>query len=93
MRLWLLLALVLVIVWVYRSRFRNNHHHQHNHDHTSADLAARDASRTSCATKAGAGEAMVSCAHCGVFLPASEAVSQAGLQFCGSQHRQLHFTS
>lgn len=92
MRLWLLLALALVIVWLYRSKFRNNPH-KHKHHHPSAEPVVRDAASTSCATRAGAGETMVSCAHCGVFLPASEAVSQAGLQFCGSQHRQLHFNS
>lgn len=32
-------------------------------------------------------EKMVTCAHCGVHLPESEAVSDAGLVFCSEAHR------
>ncbi|MBS3916517.1 MAG: hypothetical protein KGZ31_02355 [Sulfuritalea sp.] len=34
-------------------------------------------------------ERMVACAHCGVNLPESEAVEDAGRQFCSEEHRQL----
>ena len=36
-------------------------------------------------------ERMVACAHCGVFVPESEAVSgcQSGRFFCGEAHRRL----
>ena len=38
-----------------------------------------------------AAEAMVQCAHCGVHLPASEALhNPAGLAFCSHEHRLLH---
>jgi uncharacterized protein len=38
-----------------------------------------------------AGEAMVQCAHCGVHVPASEALQNAaGLVFCSEEHRLLH---
>ena len=33
-------------------------------------------------------EGMVSCAHCGVHLPASEALSQGMLHYCGEAHRK-----
>jgi uncharacterized protein len=33
-------------------------------------------------------EGMVSCAHCGVHLPASEAMRQGALHYCGDAHRQ-----
>jgi len=31
-------------------------------------------------------EVMVSCAHCGVYIPASEALHQDGLDFCSQEH-------
>lgn len=41
--------------------------------------------------RAANGEAMLSCAHCGAFFPASEAVqSQGGAVFCSDEHRLLH---
>ena len=36
-------------------------------------------------------EAMVRCAHCGTYFPASEAVTlPSGMQFCSEEHRLLH---
>ncbi len=36
-------------------------------------------------------EEMVSCAHCGTYVPASESISaQPGLSFCCEEHRRLH---
>lgn len=38
-------------------------------------------------------EAMVSCDHCGIHFPASEAVTTpSGAVFCSAEHRQLHST-
>jgi uncharacterized protein len=34
-------------------------------------------------------EAMLCCAHCGVYYPASESVSAAGRDFCSSAHARL----
>lgn len=36
------------------------------------------------------GEKMIPCAHCGLHVPASEAVSNfSGAVFCGEEHRRL----
>lgn len=36
-------------------------------------------------------ESMVRCAHCGVYVPASESVvTQAGIVFCSEEHRLRH---
>jgi uncharacterized protein len=35
----------------------------------------------------GGAEEMVSCAHCGVHLPRSEALALRGLHFCSAAHR------
>ncbi len=34
-------------------------------------------------------EKMVSCAHCGVYLPESDSVSDGGLAYCCEAHRAL----
>jgi uncharacterized protein len=34
-------------------------------------------------------EKMVSCAHCGVYLPESDSISDGGLAFCSEAHRAL----
>ena len=34
-------------------------------------------------------ESMASCAHCGVYFPASEAVRADGLDYCSSAHVRL----
>jgi uncharacterized protein len=34
-------------------------------------------------------ETMLSCAHCGVFFPASEAVQRGGRDFCSQAHADL----
>ena len=36
-----------------------------------------------------AAEAMTSCAHCGVYFPASEAVRADGLDYCSPAHVRL----
>lgn len=38
-------------------------------------------------------ELMVKCAHCGVYLPASEAITQSGELFCSDEHCHLHSSS
>ena len=35
----------------------------------------------------GKGEPMPQCAHCGVYFPASDAVSARGLHYCSPAHR------
>jgi len=44
--------------------------------------AAREASRAAPAQ-------MVSCSHCGLYLPQSEAVSEGDKYFCCAEHRRL----
>jgi uncharacterized protein len=50
--------------------------------------AARDNAQPSASD---APEAMVRCAHCGTYFPASEAVTlPSGMQFCSEEHRLRH---
>ncbi len=39
-----------------------------------------------------AGEMMVQCEHCGVFLPASDAFVEGGYSYCGRAHLDAHRT-
>lgn len=36
-----------------------------------------------------ASEATARCAHCGMFVPRSEAISDGGRDFCSREHQQL----
>jgi len=36
----------------------------------------------------GAGEAMVHCEHCGLYLPRSEAVQAQGHNYCSAEHQR-----
>lgn len=38
---------------------------------------------------AGSAETMVCCAHCQIYLPASEAVQRAGQVYCSQEHADL----
>jgi uncharacterized protein len=49
--------------------------------------AGRPGSRSDGEPRPNAGELMMSCAVCGVHLPASEAVFGHGKVFCGAEHR------
>ena len=55
-----------------------------------SDGAAAQAARASgTAPSSVREEDMVQCAHCGVYLPASEAITQQGRQWCSQEHARL----
>ncbi|WYX51973.1 PP0621 family protein [Achromobacter xylosoxidans] len=49
----------------------------------------RQARGTANPPAAGAPEAMVRCAHCGIHLPRSEALLQGGRTWCSQEHARL----
>ena len=55
----------------------------------AADAAARDpgGAAHSASERTIEGEPIVPCAHCGVFVPASDAVRDGGRAYCGVAHR------
>ena len=74
----LLIVLALVVVAWFRARARREE---------VDELAARKQGNGSQAPRQVAPEQMVSCAQCGLNLPASEAVFDAGgVAFCGAPH-------
>lgn len=52
----------------------------------SSDATGQD-QRNSTPEQLAAGEAMLKCAHCGIYLPASEAIERRGLTYCSTEHR------
>lgn len=74
--LWI--ALIVVLVWLLRPRNRPR----------SSNSQARTSSS---APREQTPEAMVSCSHCGLHVPASEALrSVSGALYCSNEHRKLH---
>jgi uncharacterized protein len=49
----------------------------------------RPAARVRRPAETGKVERMVTCAHCGVHLPESEATASGALHFCSEEHRRL----
>lgn len=87
MKLLLWSVIVLVIVaWLFRSKKNSAGTNKARSDTTAK---ANDAK----ATPDGV-EPMLPCAHCGVHVPASEAViSSSGVAFCSQEHRLGHANS
>jgi len=50
---------------------------------------SRPAARERRPAETGAGERMVTCAHCGVHLPESEATASGARFFCSEEHRRV----
>lgn len=69
----LVLVIVIVVVWRLAQGARRK-------------SAAREAARAS--NPAASGQ-MVSCSHCGLYLPQSEAVAEGDKYFCCAEHRRL----
>ncbi len=60
----------------------------------SSDPASGPASRSAAASTEGVVEKMVGCAHCGILLPLSEALTGADQRhYCCEEHRALHAAS
>lgn len=58
------------------------------------DPASGPAARSAAASSEGAAEKMVGCAHCGIHLPLSEALTGADQRhYCCEEHRALHAAS
>lgn len=75
MRFFLLLGLFFAVVWLIRGGRRHG---------VSGPAAPTPAARQAAA------EQVVACAHCGLHLPQSEAVSGAADWFCSEAHRIAH---
>ncbi|KAF1069698.1 PP0621 family protein [Variovorax sp.] len=79
MKYLLVLAVVWVAIWLWRKNRREE----------MQERAARTP-RPASPPAVGAPQAMVRCAHCGLHLPASDAVRGTdGTPYCSAAHRQV----
>lgn len=80
MKLLLWAAIVLLVIWILRGKKRV----------AETDAQVPSPSRQSTLDE---GEVMLSCVHCGIHFPASEAVpGPADTVFCSDEHRRQHAT-
>lgn len=86
MRLLVWLALGLLVYFALRSKRSASRHASGTQHHQKPPHPGRSGEQDSQASA----ETMVSCAHCGIYIPASEAISQSGRVFCSDAHRLLH---
>jgi uncharacterized protein len=72
MKFVILLVAVLVLYWLLFGRTR---------------VSRGSAPQRKSARASAASEGMVACAHCGLHVPASEALQRDGQSYCGTAHR------
>jgi uncharacterized protein len=86
------LALAVITFFAIRSKIQNMRAHLQNV--VKAELEAQAVMQKKAAVPA---ETMVACAHCHVYLPASEAIHpiipSTNHYFCSEDHRRLHSIS
>ena len=89
MKYLLVLVVVVVGIWMLASRFRKPRDPGLGPSTDAAPGGSPQAppSESARANKAAPGQ-MVACRHCGVHLPADEAVFDGQLPYCGPSHRQ-----
>lgn len=76
MKFLVVLLVVIFGVWLFTTRSR-------------ADAAPRRRDGRAAAPPPAAPQAMLECAHCGLHLPASDAVLDGSRVFCSDAHRRL----
>jgi uncharacterized protein len=76
----LLIGIALLVFWYLTRKIAS--------DQRTKKDPAKDAPAGQLPPQSG-NEAMVRCAHCGVFLPVTEAVREGESAYCSEQHRQL----
>ena len=75
------LVLIVIVVMALRAKFARAR--------SQAEQAMRrQAAAQGRPHESGEAQTMVSCAQCGLYIPAPEAVSAGGVDFCCEQHRR-----
>ncbi len=93
MKFFLWCAFILLVVLALRKKLRLWLQHQKNQRRTDIPT------QTQVEMRAKHPEAMLACAHCGMYIPVSEAIRHTDLDthndvvFCSTAHRQQYFSS
>jgi uncharacterized protein len=90
-RLLFWIALIILVVMAVRSKLRaavaaRNYHPQPGQ---GPDMPAGAGASARVQPRVEESERMTSCAHCGIFFPASEAVHEDGRDYCSQAHARL----
>lgn len=87
---WVIIALVIMMVMrIVASRAASRQKPAPKNEPTKRAKAPGSALRGQPDPTLGAAEEMVRCAHCGIFLPRSEALLKNGKTWCSNTHAQL----
>jgi uncharacterized protein len=81
------LALALLVYFAIRSKLKASQRRQQQEDQQQRQ---QQAPSRGAAPKQVAAEAMLCCAQCGVYYPASENVAAAGRDYCSPAHAPRH---
>ena len=84
------MLLWLVVIWLVAMWFL--HQKKLKANRAAERMAAARENATASSAPPKVGEAMLPCAHCGLFLPRSEAITSpdGSLAWCCEEHRQRH---
>ena len=95
---WLAIFGLVMIVWKFAQIAKRKNAHRGNSSHANSNRAnsnransaepAQDRARPA-AGQLPPSEAMLRCAHCGVYMPQSDAYQRGQLTFCSVEHRDL----
>ena len=101
---WLAIFGLAMIVWKFAQIAKRKNAHRGNSSHANSSMAnsnransnransaepAQDRARPPAAGQLPPSEAMLRCAHCGVYMPQSDAYQRGELTFCSVEHRDL----
>lgn len=73
------LIIAAIVLWILHTKKRDLKQSQRRNHHGAPE--AKDATAAT--------EPMVRCAHCGIYLPASDALPGAAGVYCSNEHRRL----
>jgi uncharacterized protein len=89
MKYLVVLIVVVVGIWMLASRFRKSGDRQQGRPSAGQGAATGPAAKPRAdGVEKAAPRQIVACSHCGVHLPADEAVHEGSLPYCSASHRQ-----
>lgn len=88
MKYLVVLIVVVVGIWMLASRFRKSGDRQQRPPAGPGGAAGPAAKPRADGAEKAAPRQIVACSHCGVHLPADEAVHDGSLPYCSASHRQ-----
>jgi uncharacterized protein len=89
-RLLFWIALIVLVVMAVRNKLRAALHTDHQPGHGATPNSPAAGYPAGAQGRVDAVERMACCAACGLYFPASEAVTAGGREYCSPAHAQAH---